>query len=453
MGDQKTRRKEEPAPSKPEEKKQERRLLTYIKPVRKAAQRARKEARKTAQAVRESAEKALRKPVKTALRAALKIQETQLVLRLAPLAIVSGCGPFEEPHKPPSPNQEIPKIPVKEAKYWWPAYVVINGQLKDVSLGFTEETKPYDASKMFSSPDSIPQEMRKKGRDAISKALDFSKFFLKDDVYNRIVKDDVFFPVASGNWILWAATGFRMIGPEGEEIAACYEGCPEYQQMIHFPSETGTAVLHELFHVSWSLLTESDKKQFTKKVLEFYNGYSQNSRQDELLSGIWGGGRPDLDNPDNPDQIIPVFKPFLTGPELDDWANEKLTTLEDDSKTRVKQALRDYLRIFSDIVDFRTHGSSEQNRAGFLVGEGYSYMGANFGLMKQIFDGQTPTEQRYIPAFISPTYRKIMKDRLVDQLATDGSGYFIDLKKFYEFKSYLRDFVDYMIARYPELQS
>jgi len=450
MGEQKTRKKEEAVLPKPEEK--QRRLPTYVKirkAAGKAAERYAKAAKRAALSAKEAAKKALKEPAKTVL----GIQNAQLALRLAPLAIVTGCGPLEEPHRPPSPNQEIPKIPVKEAKYWWPAYVVIGGTLKDVSLGFTEESKPYDASKMFSSPDNIPQEMRKKGRDAIVKALDFSKFFLKDDVFDRTVKDNVFFPVqgiTSGGWIVWAATGFRMVGPGGEEIAACYEGCPEYKQMVHFPIETGTAVLHELFHDSWSILTDSDKKQFTKKVIEFYNAYAQNWRQDELLSNLWGAGRPD---PNNPDQTIPFgFKQWLMGPELDDWANTRLTALDDDSKIRVKQAIREYLHIFSDIVDLRTHGTSEKDRAGFLVGEGYAYMGANFGLMKQIYNGQTTTEQKSIPAFISPTYRKILKDELIDQLTTDGSGYFTDLKKFYEFKSYLRDFVDYMIARYPELQ-
>jgi hypothetical protein len=454
MGEQKTK-KEKRVPRKPEEIEQRRRLLNYITPVRNAARKAREAAIKAEKAARETARKALKEPGKTVL----AIQKISLGLKLAPLAIVSGCGPLDEPHRPPSPNQEIPKIPIKEAKYWWPAYVVISGQLKDVSLGFTEETKPYDASKMYSSPDSIPQDMRKKGRDAIGKALDFSKYFLRDDVYKNLVKDNVFWPVrgtevlpGAAAMIVWAAHGFRIVGPEGSEIAACYEGCQEYKQTVYFPLERGGAVLHELLHDSWSLLSDQDKKRFTKLAIEFFNAYARNWQQDELLSKIWGGEYPD---PNNPDQTISLgFKQWLTGPELDNWTNERLGTLDENTKNNIKQAIREYVNIFSNIVDLRTHGTTEKERAGFLVGEGYPLMGANYGIMNQIYYGESPaaTETKSIPVFMSSIYKKILKDGLVDQLTTDGSGYFTDLKKFYEFKSYLRDFVDYMIARYPELQ-
>jgi hypothetical protein len=377
-------------------------------------------------------------------------------IALTPVALVTGCSsPYEEapkpktePPVPSAPKKEIPTPPKAEDLYWWPGFIVKGDETIDVSVGFLPDRRISDKKFSFNE---IPQKMRDDGRKVLQDGLDFSKFFFKKDVYSTILANNVFTPKESPSGYIDDVNGLRLATISGQNIATCFDGCKEYAQRVAFGPMHGRVMLHELLHDVWgTYMPEDDRMAYSTNARVFFNIYGKSWQADELIGSIWLAV---YRTPSKPEEFTPLgFEGKLKGPELDDWATQALAgRMSDGQINRLKQAIRAYFEIREEIAFDRTYKMSDKDRDGEISGHSFMYMGSYQDIMNEAYAGQSLTSTRAIPAFISPSYKKIMKGDLVDALTNDGNGYFASQESFIEFSRYAESFIDWMKNKYPEL--
>ncbi len=407
------------------------------------------------------------------------IGEVALVATMLPLVIVgslSGCGPAEAAPtpSPPAQSSQIPAPPASssaspqtrpaprnEDLHWFPAFIVRNGQLADVSVGYTDETMPQGLQTYpwAGGAPQIPQGARDEGRTSVNQGVDFSRFFFRDSVFGPLVGNDVFFafPGSDSGGSQGGVGGYRILGPDGREMAACFEGCPEYQQAISLGAQGGGHVIfHELLHDAWgSVLSDDQRSGFLANARTFFNALGSDWRSDALIGAIYRGiyyTSPEAGNTDSYSNVS--FTPLQqSSAELDAWAAERLGPLDQATRDSIKGGIAAFLRIHSDIFFDRTYRASDDDRANFLNVEGFTYTAAGAGnLLQEVYEGKALSGSRWLPQFLSGAHRTLLREELVDQLAEHGGGYFDSAERFAQLRPYLADFASWMVSRHPELQ-
>ncbi|MFH0884964.1 MAG: hypothetical protein V1861_04600 [Candidatus Micrarchaeota archaeon] len=408
-----------------------------------------------------------------------------LGLLLLPLTI-QGCGPAPETTTgmqrsvsaaptttapaPPGQREAPPPQRQYEARWWWPAYVVRNGQLTDVSLGYPEEFWPFPPEvQRYESPDLIPQRVREDGRRTVADALAFSSFALGDSAYQAVAADTIMFPVQGpGGSISWGVGGFRIVDMAGQQGVACYEGCPEYGHTITFRMggagdwQTGRVILHEMLHHEYNSLSTSSQEAFQRHTRLFLNAAGSDWRMDQTLNAIWygaystGPGENDTKWVEgvNPNDISGgTFRPLsYADDELNTWAAARLGTMDSQTRERVTAAIKAFLRIQTYIMGGAGYAPSEADRDGYVIGEGFPRFGANYGAIGDLQGGRPVTSFSNMPAFMAPEYREIMRGNVIDATVNHGEGYFDSPERFTnELVPLLRDFVGWMGQRHPEI--
>ncbi|MCI0503990.1 hypothetical protein L0Y65_04730 [Candidatus Micrarchaeota archaeon] len=401
------------------------------------------------------------RPIKRAARAALYIL-------LAPVALLSGCGGEEFPRaaqpdsgpRRPSPDARIaPQADVMPPKgqqlYWWPGYVIRDGKAVDVSLGFYEV---YFLQKSYASAADIPQSARDAGRAGLQNAVDFASFFLKDGCGNAIIGNNVFLYSREG----WEAgggynaglMGFRVVDAGGEEVAACFQKCPTHDEVVMRPGNE-KVLFHELLHDAWdSHLTEDQRQDFGAMARTFFNAAGSTQQADERIGAIWNGfyhGGP-IGSP----QTVPLgFQPFLTGGELDAWANEVLAPsgLSADEINKIKLALRAYFEIHSGVTFGRTRGYSDAERDTFIVQEGFAFLGAHYPVLDELYGLGATGAVRRIPYFMQRSYSPLIRDERLAHMMYRGYGHFVSEGSLRAFAPHVASFVQWMAEHYPALEN
>jgi hypothetical protein len=401
-------------------------------------------------------------------------------LLLLPLS-VAGCGPAPEmaeispqqksgtPSASPTASTETPKKDYKP-DYWWPGFVLRNGKMTDVSLGFPKEFFPPDLTQ-YDSPDKIPQDMRKDAEKTTADAIGFSKFALKDSAYGAIAPVTVFFPFvgSGGGSTNYGVGGFELVDANGKVVAACFEGCPEYQDEIFYSMgsgsmgyDTGRVVLHEMLHHAYWLISDEERTRFGDFAHTFLNATGSSWRDDEVVQAIYYGAYdtgPDtsawLKGVDPKDISNGAFKPIAySDAELDAWATQKFGSSSTTEATNAKAAIKSYMDIHSSVMGAQGYKESDADRDGYVIIEGFPRFGANYGPMGTLYDGKPSSTQSRMPAFMGPLYKSVMKDDIVDQTVAHGGGYFDAKDKFNnEFTPLLSDFISWMKQQHPELNT
>jgi hypothetical protein len=400
-------------------------------------------------------------PQETTLMKGLKItRNIALFMLMTPVAMLIGCGGEEIPRPKPQMPSSIhpsptPVQPPKEAEahYWWPGYIVANGKLADVSFGFFEGHQPADS---FSTASDIPQTLRDKNRPALQSALDYVAFFMKSQVYDSMIMNNVFTYGDTGgaSGIISQPFGYKVVDSQGKTFAYCFDICQTYQQIMMNPG-TERVLLHELLHdVFGSIFTDDQRNAFAANARLLFNAGGNTWQDDELMGAIWSGIR-HTDSADMNKFSKFGFEGFFKGPELDDWANEKLagSGLSSYEKNSIKQAIKAYFEIREEITFGRTYGLTVPDRDGFIVGEGFAYLGARYDVTNELYDSGKGSNTRVIPYFMKKDYGIVMKEDKLSGMVNAGSGYFTSAESFKGFVTYVDSFVAYMKQRYPELES
>jgi hypothetical protein len=348
--------------------------------------------------------------------------------------------------------------------------VVRNGQITDVSLGYPEEFWPFPpGAPRYDSPDSIPQRMREDGRRTVADALAFSSFALTYSSYQAVMVDTIMFPVQGpGGSISSGVAGFRLVEAGGQQAVACYEGCPEYGHAITFRMgsagdwQTGRVALHEMLHHAYGSLSAHGGEDFRRHARLFLNATGSDWRADQTLYAIWygaystGPGENDtrwVDGVNPADPWTGTFRPLsYATDELDAWAAARLGTMDSQTRERVKAAITAYLRTHAYITGGMGYAPSDEDRDGYVIGEGFPRFGANYGAIGDLQAGRPVTSFSYMPAFMAPVYREVMRGNVIDATVSHGEGYFDSSERFSnEFVPLLRDFVGWMRQRHPEI--
>jgi hypothetical protein len=160
-------------------------------------------------------------------------------------------------------------------------------------------------------------------------------------------------------------------------------------------------------------------------------------------------------DPDNPWSASNDFKPFFSNNEsLDSWADERLVHLDPEERERAKAAVNTYIYASQRVAGEYTYNLDAEARAQHLEIEGFAYLASDYTLIEEMASGTESSDKGHIPTFMAGTYRAMLKDEVVERLDMDGAGYFQDERTLTEeFTPLLRDYVEWMKARYPQLQS
>ncbi len=402
---------------------------------------------------------------------AKKVAEAALILVLSPVAIVSGCSPTDT--GPPGWREDAGKedegdagvvkdagqtdAGPKEKLEWWPGYLYDPkvAKLSDVSLGFKEgQTYLCQLTGCFASEGEIPQSIRDEKRATVSGAIEYSDFFLKKEVFNSIIGNNVV-TVFPGNWgdsggYGDKATGFKMLNKNGEVIANCFDGCSQYNEVSIRPDVGNVVFFHELLHDVWGTwLSDEGKREFQSNARLFFNAVGNDYATDRSVRAIWIAA---YSNESGETVDLP-FYPGLAGRELNDWGRETgvQDAMDQAGFTGLKSAMAAYFEIWEHAINTRTKDLTAEQRDYYLYGEGFPHIAASDQALDELYNGAEQKATRPIPAFMKGTYSAIMNEEHVDALANPGSGYFETAESFATLAPYLQSFVDWMKAKYPEI--
>ena len=396
-----------------------------------------------------------------------KVAKIALYIVLAPVALLSGCGGEEVtvPKQPPAaaipkqiPAPQVPQIttipktqnPKPETLYWWPGYIIKNGEITDVSLGFKDV---YYLDKTYTSSNSVPQQVRDANKPSLKKALDFSSFFFEKAVFDDVSINNVFvFPrqdwEASGGYNS-GLMGYRMADIKGQTMATCFEKCPTYDEVVMKPGAE-KVLFHELLHDVWDTkLSAETKNAFAARSRLFFNAVGDTAQAEELIGAIWNGVYHSGSVANTKDLS---FKGLLPN-ELNNWAIEKLASsgLASTDVDKIKKSISAYLQIRSSITFGRTFGYTQSERDTFIVEEGFAFFGANYPVLEELYNSAPPTNIRFIPGFMKLDYSGVIKAENLNHMMYLGYGYFTTEDNFKAFIPYIDSFVNWMKNKYPEL--
>jgi len=404
------------------------------------------------------------RPVKSVAKAALYIL-------LAPIALLSGCG-GEEPPRRAQPDSGPGRIAPQAADarispradsgvqqaprlYWWPGYVIRDGKAADVSLGFLDV---YYLQKSYASQADIPQDARDKGRVGLQQAADFAGFFLRDECRTAIMGNNVFMysreDWEGGGGYNIGLMGYRVLDAGGKEVAACFQGCPAYDEVVMRPGNE-KVLFHELLHDAWdSYLSEGQRQGFAAMARLFFNAAGSTQQADERIGAIWNGFSHG-GQAGQPQTIALGFQPFLAGGELDAWAKEALAPsgLSDDDIGKIKLALRAYFEICSGVTFGRTRGFSDAERDTFIAQEGFAYLGAHYPVLDELYGLGASNAVRRIPYFMQQSYSQLIRDERLAHMTYRGYGHFVSEDSFKAFAPHVASFVQWMAGHYPALKN
>lgn len=399
------------------------------------------------------------RPIRTVARAALYIL-------LAPVALLSGCGGEGPPAvrqpdsgaRAPAPREDArtsPDAGVRQSQplYWWPGYMFKDGKTVDVSLGFYDV---YYLQKSYPSKESIPQSARDARRSALQGAMDFSSFFLRDECGDAILGNNVFM-YSRENWEAAGGynsglMGFRVLGAGGAEVAACFQGCPAYDEVTLRPGNE-KVLFHELLHDAWDThLTEAQRQEFASMARLFFNAAGPGQTADERVGAIWSG----FYHAGTGGQTISLgFAPRLGGPELDEWAAATLAPagFSADEINKIKLAMRAYFEICSGVTFGRTRGYTEAERDTFIVQEGFAFLGAHYPVLDELYGLGATGAVRRIPYFMQGSYSPLIRDERLAHMMYRGYGHFVSEESFRAFAPHVASFVQWMSSHYPALNN
>jgi len=407
-----------------------------------------------------------------------EIAKGALAIAALPLIIVgyiSGCGPAGEVAQPRkderaelAPPEATPveraqdggaheEAPRNEELLWWPAYILKDGKLTDVSVGFVSDKAPFPAESMYGWADGgprIPPESWEAGREGTESWLSIAGMVFRKEEYERITGDMLF---SAG------VHGFKVVG-EGQDEVACFDGCPEYTQTISYLTSGPGVLIHEFLHDAWGDLSQEQIDGFVADSQSFFNAASQDWRGDQVLRAITSGTyriNPedkeevsylegfDKDDPFNAES---VFTPIqYSDRHLQEWAEDRLQHLSPSERERAIKAMQSYLAMMSHIVGNHTVGMSQEGRADWLVFEGWPRMGADFGPFESLYTGKPTDQESVMPRFMAVHYHPVMEATVIDSTSNTGQGHFESREEFDSFIPLAKDFVDYMENRFPEL--
>lgn len=394
--------------------------------------------------------------------------KTALILVLSPVALVSGCssetaiasqrwqgnrGKDEYEDAGTNDSGLLKDAGLTGKLEWWPGYMYDSesDEVVVVSLGF----KPgyfCETSPCYASEEEITQSLRDDGRLVIRATVDFSRFFIKDAAFDAAAANNIF--VIQPSLDVAGAYGGGQVGfvirsESGHDIANCFDGCYEYER-VRLKKGSERVIFHEMLHDVWfTYLTDIQKEQHATNARLFFNALGKDAQADERIGAIWRGAH---HNPNNPGSMVKLpFQHHLEGSELDDWAADALAGMGEPEANAVKQAIRAYLEIHSEIAFARTVGMNDEDRDHFIVAEGFAYMGANYPVLDELYDQSQDAGTRYIPSFMRNGYSSFIKGGQLDRMLNDGNGNFSTVSAFNSFVPYLQSFVDWMKAKYPEI--
>ena len=325
---------------------------------------------------------------------------------------------------------------------------------------FLEKYPPStDPQYAFASAEEIPPQMRTEARPHLENLLDFMAFFIKPEVYNLIMEDNIFTllaPEDEGRMAGFYSSNpwtFRLTSIEGKELACCFEGCPEFD-LVGFSQNSAGVLYHEALHDVWgSYLSEEEQTQFEEKLRLYFSIAGESVQGDELVGAIWNGYR--HTDPKNPAKIEGLgFISHLEGPELDEWAHEELSGRSTSDISAIQQAIRDYMQMRSTVAFARTLGFTDDQRNAWVVGEGFAYIGTNYynGLNELYNRSGSPTS-RYIPSFMQSDYAILLNGPPLESMINDAGGHFATVENFQNFIPHVESFIDWMKVRYPSLNN
>jgi len=401
----------------------------------------------------------------TVLVYAVKALNNGIKIMLGPAA----CGPVPPQTEtlPPQPSATAPptaaptgSAPAQEAgaptqtqqvKYWWPGFIMKNGQLITVYMGYGDDTF-YDPKDMYASKDAIPQASVGQMKTQIQNLTGYMKQFFSDPAtVDKALEGFILMKrptpnqlpngtIAAGNY---GGTNPIVVVDSDGNVLQEYAGGGKMMDYNQEGAAAGGVLFHEYFHLVWDNLPQAEKDSFKTKASLFFNAYGDTSESDAffplLLTGVI-------------DPALNGHSSFNLGSALLVWSDENLpSNMSDAEKQYIRFAIQEYVRIHTNIVDGRTKGLDSSDRSAFIGYETFAYMGANYDVLDAIANQGTPT-QGLLPWYMNPPYSSMgLRSNVVDALSNSGAGYFTSEEKFKELIPHIKSFVDWMKVLYPEL--
>lgn len=422
--------------------------MRYLKPVKEAAKIARETARRTKEVIKRA-----REPLKKAAKVAIMVPFASLsVLSLA------GCAPHEPAPKPIKPREPfIPSArpgtrgatPVREQLLWWPAYLMKDGKLIEVSLGFEKDTLLFDPAAMYASKEAIPQSKRDEMRTKIEAIVAYTKIFFTDAAANQLLEGLFFMqrPNQLGN----AAGTFgginpaSVLDPNGAEVVNCSVTTTVCQVVTYYGDGTnaGKVLFHEFLHLAFSRLTPDEVNIFKAQSTAFFNVYGSTAEADRIFNNLSSGVYNSGETPN----------PYRTDQWVENWARNSsmFQELTDDERYNIIFSIQQYIKVRSGITGGKTENTTPEQRAAFTWYEAFAYMGANFPILDTFAQGGTPYGTRLVPQYMDWAYKRIgLRDEVVTQLV---NWRFKSEEEFQKIIPYINAFVDYALGFFPELKT
>jgi hypothetical protein len=327
-------------------------------------------------------------------------------------------------------------------KYWWPGFLMQNGQLAPIYMGFGDDTF-YDKNDLYPSRDSIPADAVQTMQTQIDGMLGYSSTFFIDKKLPALLDGRIIMRYPSAAQIaggVGATNPVMVVDGNGTELPQFAGGA----DVAMYTKQTNPAVLfHEFLHLAFDKLGASDVETFKQQALAFFNAYDDKPETYRLYPLLLNGG-------------VTYHQMFSLQSALNYWAENNLGDLKPADRQNVITGLLQYITIHASTIGRQTDKMTPEQRTGFLYYEAFAYMGAYYPALDAIVQGQAvPYEDRHVPAHMGWIYAKagLKDDPFSITLANTGGGFFVSDDKFKEFVPYVKSFVDWMLNLYPELKT
>jgi hypothetical protein len=355
---------------------------------------------------------------------------------------VLDSGPAQKPVVAPDAQQQAPDAgPVSQqlVKYWWPGFMMKNGQLVPVYLGYGEDTF-YNKSDLYPYKERITAVKKITMRGQIDGVLNYSNVFFTDKKMPELLDGYIIMkfpgsaPFSGG---VGGTNCVMVVDGNGAELPQFSGGA---NVVSYANNNNGGVLFHEFLHIAFDKMSPSDIGTFKQQATAFFNAYDDNASTDRLYPLLLGGNNGS----------------FVLSSAVRYWAQNNIANLSPAEQQTIMDGLRYYINIHANVVDGKTKDMTPDLRSGFINFETFAPMGAYYPALDAIAQGRpVPYEDRHIPAHMDWFYMKagLKDDPFNNTLTNTGAGFFTSDDQFKQFTPYLKSFVDWMLNLYPALKA